>query len=88
VSMRILSVIGGSLLTLLGLAKAAGLFHALAAGATGPAQFVVKQMVYTVALIVAGVAMLLAGRGRHDRPGAVDDPARAADSPHLNQDEP
>ena len=85
---RLLFVLGGSVLILLGLAKAAGLFRALAAGATGPAQFVVKQIVYTVALIVAGVAMLLAGRGRHDRPGAVDDPARATDSPHPNQDDP
>jgi hypothetical protein len=70
--MRILSVIGGSALILLGLAKAAGLFRALVVGSIGPGQFVVKQLVYAVALVVAGAAMLLTGRRSREQPDAVE----------------
>ena len=70
--MRILSIIGGSVLILLGLAKAAGLFQVLVAGSTGPAQFVVKQLVYMVVLMIAGAAMLVAGRGSRAGLGGDD----------------
>jgi hypothetical protein len=70
--MRILSIIGGSVLILLGIAKGAGLFRALVVGSTGPGQFVVKQLVYAVALVMAGAAMLLTGRGSRERPDAVE----------------
>jgi hypothetical protein len=62
VMMRALSIIGGSVFILLALPKAAGLFHALAVGSPTPTQFIVKQAVYTIALIGAGVATFRAGR--------------------------
>jgi hypothetical protein len=71
VMMRALSIIGGSVFILLALAKAAGLFHALAVGA--PTQFIVKQAVYTIALIGAGVTMFRAGRRSCEKPGCADD---------------
>ena len=61
---RILSVIGGSVLILLGLAKAAGLFYVLVVASTRPPIFVIKQMVYTVVLMIAGAAMILGGAVR------------------------
>jgi hypothetical protein len=72
VMMRALSIIGGSVFILLALPKAAGLFHALAVGSPTPTQFIVKQAVYTIALIGAGVAMFRAGRRSCEKPGCAD----------------
>jgi hypothetical protein len=68
--MGALSIICGSVFILLALAKAAGLFHALAVGS--PTQFIVKQAVYTIALIGAGVAMFRVGRRSCEKPGGPE----------------
>jgi hypothetical protein len=72
VTTRALSIIGGSVLILLGIAKVAGIFHAVAAGSPTPTQFIVKQAVYTIALIGAGVAMFRAGRRSCEKPGGPE----------------
>ena len=66
-----LSINGGIVFILIALAKSSGLFHALAVGS--PTQFIVKQAVYTIALIGAGVAMFRAGRRSCEKPGCADD---------------
>jgi hypothetical protein len=76
---RILYILGGAVFLLLGIAKVVGLFFALTAHSPTPANFTVKQVIYTVGLIGAGVAMLFT------RPRLLDEPCAANASHEASQ---
>ena len=66
---RFLCIVAGAVLLALGIAKVAGLLYFLWIGRAITSSFGVKQGVYAMGFIVAGVALLLAGRGVRERRG-------------------
>jgi hypothetical protein len=74
---RVLCLLGGAVLILLGLAKVASLFYALTVHSPAPARFILKQVVYAVSLIGAGLATMLA-RPRSQHGSIADDTAHEA----------